>query len=437
MRLKPYASPLLTWTRLAAFKLVVSNVSSADILQNLVAFVNKGSTGLWGRLTERSTADEPAPFKDLLGTMWSSESGYPRISRQPAPPPVPGTLLVKTRYNCTLAAQVVVPPGAPPAQADVCCGNQSQVCSPADRCYISSERDFKCVTKRMPYAPSGLEGMPLDQSVKLTWKPPVDTGGLSVSHYIVSKVKFVVGEDVVFEPMPPTASNRTRIDISGLSNFVPYYFQVSAVSALGQGPASGRSSSLEPWIFPPGPPVNGRGFPGNKRVWLAWDPPRTDGGRAIEEYELWISNSTGLARTPPAWWRLFLAPIGNVTTNELPSFPYSVFESSRRRLSPLQRMDPSHPGAEADALPSAARDIRSPAAETYWLRNSHSAADPLGLAFLVAGSCQEVLVAGARPCGLRKTASRVFAMCKGQMERGPASASFWLPSLPRACASSS
>jgi hypothetical protein len=75
----------------------------------------------------RSTPDEPAPFAALLGTMWSSDKGYPRVTNHPAPPPVPGTLLTKTPYNCTLAAEVAVPPGAPPAAADVCCGNLSQV----------------------------------------------------------------------------------------------------------------------------------------------------------------------------------------------------------------------------------------------------------------------------------------------------------------------
>jgi len=207
------------------------------------------------------------------------------------------------------------------------------VCSPTDRCYISSERAFECLPQRAPFAPTRLEGVPLDQRVRLTWRAPADTGGRLVRQYIVSKVKFVVGEELIFEQLPPTRNNATQLDITGLSNFVPYYFQVSAVNTLGPGPVSGRSSSLEPWIFPPGPPVNGRGFPGHQRVWLAWDLPRTDGGRAIEEFELWVTNSTGLARTPPVWWRLFLAPKGNVTTNELPAFPYSIFETSRRSSS--------------------------------------------------------------------------------------------------------
>ena len=44
------------------------------------------------------------------------------------------------------------------------------------------------------------------------------------------QVKFVVGADVEFVPLVPTSNNLTRLDISGLTNFVPYYFQVPAVN---------------------------------------------------------------------------------------------------------------------------------------------------------------------------------------------------------------
>ena len=55
---------------------------------------------------------------------------------------------------------------------------------------------------------------------------PADTGGLVVDQYVVWKVKFVVGKDVVFDPLPPTGTNATRFDVLALANFVPHYFKV-------------------------------------------------------------------------------------------------------------------------------------------------------------------------------------------------------------------
>ena len=91
---------------------------------------------------------------------------------------------------------------------------------------MSPAMDFKCVPKRPPYPPMLVVGIPLDERVALSWNRPADTGGLRVDRYVVSKVKFVVGQDVVFSPLPPTPTNSTRFNILALTNFVPYYFKV-------------------------------------------------------------------------------------------------------------------------------------------------------------------------------------------------------------------
>jgi hypothetical protein len=204
-----------------------------------------------------------------------------------------------------------------------------QVCSPTSRCYVSTERQFGCVPKRPPYAPFQVEGAPRDAQVVLSWNSPRDMGGINVDHYVVSIAKFEVGVDVVFQALPPTTTNLTKVDVLGLNNFIPYYFRVSAVNTLGMGPFSEKSSSIQPWVFRPGQPLNGRGASGHKRVWLKWDPPTTDGGRRITEYELWISNSTGLGSSPAVWWRLELAPVANVTIQQTALYP--IRETRRRR----------------------------------------------------------------------------------------------------------
>jgi cysteine-rich repeat protein len=219
------------------FKLIVSNTTSASVLDRVVKYVNRGQAGLWGHMMAAQDSEgtgaggEERPFQSLLGTMWSMDGGSenrgnPFVAPQPAPPSVDGEMLLKTKFNCTYARDVMVAPGSPPAPADVCCGTFSRVCSPMSKCYVSPSMDYKCIPKRPPFPPTHLVGLPLDGRVALSWNMPADTGGLVVDQYVVWKVKFVVGKDVVFDPLPPTGTNATRFDVLALANFVPHYFKV-------------------------------------------------------------------------------------------------------------------------------------------------------------------------------------------------------------------
>jgi hypothetical protein len=117
-----------------------------------------------------------------------------------------------------------------------------------------------------------------------------------------------------------------------------------------------------PWIFPPGQPLHGRGMSGNKRVWLRWDAPHTDGGRKIEGFELWISNASGLARVPPVWWRLHLVPTGNVTTGvNPPSGKYPISQVLRRRRASMLKGGAGDGGGARTSEGSADDDVRGDA----------------------------------------------------------------------------
>jgi hypothetical protein len=106
-----------------SFRMIVANTTSGLVLQQVAEFVNRGDSGLWGQLKTPSAGlkFEKTLFQDLLGTMWSSNGGYPRLALLPAPPPQPGTLFVKVPFQCTAARD------ASPPHADLCCGNLSQV----------------------------------------------------------------------------------------------------------------------------------------------------------------------------------------------------------------------------------------------------------------------------------------------------------------------
>ncbi|WP_164519715.1 fibronectin type III domain-containing protein [Nocardioides ferulae] len=90
------------------------------------------------------------------------------------------------------------------------------------------------VTATTPQAASGLAPAAGDRQVALTWSPPLDTGGLPVTGYVVSRSAAVDG---TFAPVgSPTAASFTD---TGLTNGETYYYLVQARNHLG---LSARSS---------------------------------------------------------------------------------------------------------------------------------------------------------------------------------------------------
>ena len=119
--------------------------------------------------------------------------------------------------------------------------------------------------------PRGVPSAPLDvmaqagnAGVVVSWSPPLSSGGLPLTGYVVSS-----------EPASDGCSvdNPSRFScvVSGLSNGVEYVLSVRAVNAEGEGPA-GVAEPVVPSVDRPSEPANVVVTAGSERGWLLFTP---------------------------------------------------------------------------------------------------------------------------------------------------------------------
>lgn len=102
--------------------------------------------------------------------------------------------------------------------------------------------DFK-----VPTAPINLSAIGGDGQVTLTWDPPLSDGGVSISKYRIYRGNTSGGETFLTE-----IGDVTGYTDSGLTNGQTYYYQVSALNAMGEGPLSNEANATTK--APPGSP---------------------------------------------------------------------------------------------------------------------------------------------------------------------------------------
>ena len=82
----------------------------------------------------------------------------------------------------------------------------------------------------------------------------------------------------------------TSAPVTGLTNGTTYYFRVTAVNRVGEGPPSTEAKAVP--VTVPGAPARLTATPGNSRVTLAWTAPAS-GGAAISGYLIYRGTSPG------------------------------------------------------------------------------------------------------------------------------------------------
>lgn len=102
----------------------------------------------------------------------------------------------------------------------------------------------------LPSAPQGLHPTPGDRQVLLNWAAPASDGGSPITKYRVYR-----GTDSSVELFLAETENASFSD-TGLPNGVRFYYQVSAVNSMGEGPRSNEVSMT------PVAPVAPEGLPG-------------------------------------------------------------------------------------------------------------------------------------------------------------------------------
>ncbi len=132
----------------------------------------------------------------------------------------------------------------------------------------------------VPGAPTLMSATGGDRAVSLAWSAPASNGGSAISSYRIYRSTASGGETFL-----TTVGNVTGWTDSGLTNGTTYFYQVSALNGVGEGPRSSeRSATPGATATVPGAPTLNSATAGNGSVSLAWSAPASNGGSAITSY---------------------------------------------------------------------------------------------------------------------------------------------------------
>ncbi len=139
----------------------------------------------------------------------------------------------------------------------------------------------------VPSAPFGVQVVPADQQVTVSWTTPVSDGGLPITGYTVTSTP----GGFTCSTVPPT----TTCVVGGLTNGTSYTFRVVATNAVGDSAPSGASPSTTPSV-PPDAPTGVVAVPGNTNAVISWTAPY-NGGVPITGYTVSASPGTRTCST--------------------------------------------------------------------------------------------------------------------------------------------
>ena len=144
----------------------------------------------------------------------------------------------------------------------------------------------------IPGPPTSISAFGCDnQQVLVTWSPPTDTGGATITSYNLQYSTSSTGPWLTPTPSsvsPPT----TSYTFTGLTNGTQYYFQVQAVNMNGPGPYSAQTanSTAIPSITPQPPPIPITTTAiTSSSITLSWTAPTNTGGNPVTGYLIYWS----------------------------------------------------------------------------------------------------------------------------------------------------
>ena len=131
-----------------------------------------------------------------------------------------------------------------------------------------------------PGAVTNLTAGPENKKVTINWAAPLDDGGNGITHYLVKNTN--TGE------IKTILENSTlSYTFNNLINDTEYTFAVQAVNTLGEGEERVVSATPSATAFStPSLVQNLLGTPLNSSVAISWEPPLSNGGKPILNYEL-------------------------------------------------------------------------------------------------------------------------------------------------------
>ncbi|MGA1838633.1 fibronectin type III domain-containing protein [Herbiconiux sp. 11R-BC] len=149
----------------------------------------------------------------------------------------------------------------------------------------------------VPGAPTSVTVTPADGSAVVAWNVPGDDGGSAVTGY---SLEYRTGAGA-WTTWPSSAV--TPVTVTGLTNGLSYEFRVSALNAVGTGPATVPATATP--VTVPTVPTAVSVTPGDGSAVVTWGAPGDDGGSALTGYTLEYRAGAGAWTT---WTSAAVAP---------------------------------------------------------------------------------------------------------------------------------
>src|SRR5437773_1332769 len=152
-----------------------------------------------------------------------------------------------------------------------------------------------------PDAPQGLTATAGDGTVDLAWSAPGSDGGSPITNYKIYRGGSSNGETLL-----DTIGDVLSYTDTSVTNGNTYYYKVTAVNEVGEGPPSNEASATPvSGQTVPSPPRSLSAAAGDARVTLGWLAPSSDGGSPITNYTIYRGTSSS--------GKILLTTVGNVS----------------------------------------------------------------------------------------------------------------------------
>ena len=138
----------------------------------------------------------------------------------------------------------------------------------------------------VPSEPRSLTATTVSGQVALSWMEPTSDGGSAITGYNVYRGTST-GTEAFLTPLGPVL---TYTD-GGVTAGVTYYYEVTAVNAVGEGPKSAEVSGTPAAV--PTMPRSLAAAAGHNEITLTWAAPVSDGGSPITGYRVYRATSAG------------------------------------------------------------------------------------------------------------------------------------------------
>lgn len=149
----------------------------------------------------------------------------------------------------------------------------------------SRSNTVSVVPATVPEAPSQVTAAGSAAKVTLTWNTPASGGSTITRYYVYWSVTPTGATNRI-----DTLTNATTYVHTELTNGVTYYYSISTVTAIGEGPRSSIVSATP--LSVPSAPSELTAVGGAKSITLTWTAP-SDGGTAVTGYKIYRGSASG------------------------------------------------------------------------------------------------------------------------------------------------